>query len=231
MRRLLILILLLSGATVTSAHAGEAYYVLVFGAQNSPLRIKDKHTWATFVRTIGEGPDPAGYQVVAHTISLVPASGRVRVFALDPEASSNLDLAGSLNYARERGDTVHVWGPIMIRPDVYRKSLDVYNLMNSGAVEYRAIDTLRDSLISDCIHAVTAVDPDFGRGHYPLIRTGNSASRYIARQIVRRTDPDLHIPDQTWIPATLGLLNRPDLVMIYPSRLVDRPWPLGWRGD
>ena len=37
-------------------------------------------------------------------------------------------------------------------------------------------------LISDCIHAVAAVDPVFGRGHYPLIRIGKPASRYIARR-------------------------------------------------
>ena len=232
-RGLMIVALLLGFAVglPRSAWGDERHYVLIFGAQASATRIKDKHTWATFVRAVGEGSDPAGYGITAHTISLVPASGRVRVYALDPEPARNLDLSGSLAYARQRGANTTVWGPFLIRPDVYRKSLDVWGLMNSGAVTYRAIDTLRDSLISDCIHAVSAVDPDFGRGHYPLIRTGKSASRYIARQILQRTDPDRTRPDETWLVMALGLWGQPGIEVIPPSRLRDRLWPLGWRGD
>ena len=42
-------------------------------------------------------------------------------------------------------------------------------------------------MISDCIHAVAAVDPVFGRGHYPLIRIGDPASRFLAQRIVVRS--------------------------------------------
>ena len=214
-------------AAPAAAVASERNYVLVFGAQSSFTKIKEKHTWATFVRVVGEGPDPAGYQLFAHTISLVPADMEVRVFAAKPEPSLNLDLAGSLAYARSKGADTTAWGPIPIRPYVYARSLEVWNLMQSGAVEYRAIDTLRDSLISDCIHAVTAVDPRFGRGHYPLIRTGKSASRYIARQVVKRSDveqrdPDAPEPDQTWIAASLGLYQA-GVTVVPPSQISRNP--------
>ena len=75
-----------------------------------------------------------------------------------------------------------MWGPFVVGKEIYDRSLRVLQIIASGAPQYRAIDSLGDLLISDCIHAVAAVDPDFGRGHYPLIRIGKPASRYIARR-------------------------------------------------
>src|SRR4051794_29572451 len=49
--------------------AGERYYALIFGSQSSPKRLKYTHTWATFVRVVGEGNDPNGYQIYQHSIS------------------------------------------------------------------------------------------------------------------------------------------------------------------
>ena len=50
---------------------------------------------------------------------------------------------------------------------MYERSLRVKAILDSGEAQYRAISTPRNLLISDCIHAVAAVDPVFGRGHYP----------------------------------------------------------------
>ena len=153
------LLALVLGAAPGRSIADERHYVLIFGAQPTPKIIKDSHTWATFVRVVGAGTDPAGYQVFAHTISLVPATLQVRTFALQPEPGRNLDLEGALAYAQSKGASTTVWGPFLIRPDVYQKSLEVWASVNSGAVEYRAIDTLLTQYIADWIHAVTAVAP------------------------------------------------------------------------
>ena len=208
----------------------ETHCVFIFGAQPTPKVIKDSHSWATFVRVVGEGSDPASYQVFAHTISFVPATLQVRTLALKPEPGANLDLVGSLAYARTKNASVTAWGPFLMRPEVYQKSLEVWSQISRGAVEYRAIDTLRDTVVADCIHAITAVDPDFGRGHYPLIRTGKSASRYIARQIVKRVDPDRTLPDQTWLIAALGLDRHP-IEIILPSQIPQHRGILNLRGD
>src|SRR5689334_1085665 len=37
------------------AKGAERYYALIFGSQSSPKRLRDTHTWATFVRVVGEG--------------------------------------------------------------------------------------------------------------------------------------------------------------------------------
>ena len=224
------LLVLLLGACPGRAGAEERHYVVVFGAQPSPKIIRDSHTWATFVRTVGEGPDPAGYQVFAHTISFVPAALRVRTLALDAEPGMNLDLEGSLAYCRDRNAAVTAWGPFLIRPDLYRRSLETYALVSNGTVRYRAIDTLANRLVSDCIHAVTAVDSKFGRGHYPLIRTGKGASRYIAGQIATRTDPDFANPDQPWLLSSLGLGRHP-VEIILPCQVHRRRGILAPRPD
>ena len=179
---------------------------------------------------MGEGPNPAGYQVVAHTISFAPASLRVRTLALDAEARLNLNLEGSLAFCRDRNAAVTAWGPFLIRPEVYQQSLEVYALFNSGAVRYRAIDTLANRFVSDCIHAVSAVDAKFGRGHYPVIRTGKSASRCIAGEFATRTDPELANPDQPWLLAALGLDRHP-VEIILPGQVRRRRGILAPRPD
>ena len=97
----------------------------------------------------------------------------------------------------------------MITPDIYERSLQVYHILQSGVVQYRAISTASNLLISDCIHAVAAVDPVFGRGHYPLIRIGDPASRFLAREIVVRGVENRGIDqaayDNSWLIPRLGL--------------------------
>jgi hypothetical protein len=98
-----------------------------------------------------------------------------------------------------------MWGPFRIQQVVNERSLWVQRILDSGAAEYRAISTPRNLLVSDCIHAVAAIDPIFGRGHYPLIRIGKPASRYIARQMMTRSVFDQWQGDNSWLIPRLGL--------------------------
>ena len=117
----------------------------------------------------------------------------------------NLDLHQTLRVVYANRESVTMWGPLLIRKEAYDKSLHVLRVIASGAAQYRAISTPRNLLISDCIHAVAAVDPDFGREHYPLIRIGKPASRYIARQIMMRGPVDQRLHDNSWLIPRLGL--------------------------
>ena len=212
---------LLLGVAPTPARGGEWQYALIFGAQPSPKRIKYSHTWGTFVRVVQDDANPADVQLFAHTISFYPADLDVRPLAVTPEPGVNLDLNSTLALMRRNNAETTVWGPFLMRPEVYQRSLEVWSRIGSGAIEYRAIDSFRKEVVTDCIHAVTAVDPDYGRGHYPLIRVGKSASRYIARQVVKRIDPDRTLPDQTWLIDALRL-NRPSVEVILPSQIPQR---------
>jgi hypothetical protein len=199
----LALLLALLGSSAARAH--EFYYVLIFGSQDHPKHLRNTHTWATFVRAVGEGPDASAYTLTYHTISWYPASRVVKVWRPFPEQGVNLSLEESLAEVTNNGESVTLWGPFRIEPQLYERSLMVYDLAESGRPQYRAISSRTDLLIADCIHAVAAVDPKFGRGHYPLLRIGKPASRYLARQVMMRSVYDQWQNDNDWLVPRLGL--------------------------
>jgi hypothetical protein len=216
--------IVLSSATVEVA-AAERYYVLIFGSQSHPKRLRHTHTWATFVRVVGEGPDPSSHDLYVHTISWLPQTLEVRVWSPLPEPGVNLDLYQTLDTVAAHGERVTLWGPFVITPDIYERSLQVYHILQSGVVQYRAISTASNLLISDCIHAVAAVDPVFGRGHYPLIRIGDPASRFLAREIVVRSVENRGIDqaayDNSWLIPRLGL-DRYAIGVVSPQQIPHR---------
>jgi hypothetical protein len=191
--------------TGTEARGEEFYYVMIFGSQSQPKLLQYTHTWATFIRAVGEGPDANSYTVYQHTISWLPQSLDVRTWSIVPEPGVNLDLYRTLEVVYKDREHVTMWGPFRIQQAGYERSLFVKEILDSGAAEYRAISTQRNLLISDCIHAVAAVDPVFGRGHYPLVRIGKPASRYIARQVMIRSVFDQWEGDNSWLIPRLGL--------------------------
>ena len=205
-----------------AACAEEFYYVMIFGSEDHPKHFRFSHTWATFASATGEGPDPASYAVEAHTISWMPETLDVRVLRLRPERGVNLTLEQSLGMAAAFREGVTMWGPFRVRPEIYERSLRVHAILDSDAAQYRAISGPGNLLISDCIHAVAAVDPTFGRGHYPLIRIGKPASRYIAHEVVMRS-AFAHLPeDHSWLIPRLGL-DRYPIEVVPPRSIPPRP--------
>src|SRR5262249_24422889 len=158
------------------------------------------------------------YELFQHTISWLPQSLDVRTWSLFPEPGVNLDLYGTLDAVYHEREHVTLWGPFRIHQVVYERSLGVEQILESGAAEYRAISTPRNLLVSDCIHAVAAVDPIFGRGHYPLVRIGNPASRFIARQIMTRSVFDQYQTDAAWLVPRLGL-DRYPIEVVPPQQI------------
>jgi hypothetical protein len=212
---------LLGGALALSASKAkgdEFYYVMIFGSQSKPKLLQYTHTWATFILAIGEGPDANNYSVYQHSISWLPQSLDVRTWSLLPEPGVNLDVYGTLDAVYREREHVTMWGPFRIHPLVYERSLGVKSILESGNAEYRAISTPRNLLISDCIHAVAAIDPIFGRDHYPLVRVGKPASRYIARQIMTRSVFDQWQGDNSWLIGRLGLERYP-IEFIAPQQI------------
>lgn len=202
----------------TAAKANEYYFVLVFGSQTQPKQLRYTHTWATAVRAIGEGPDISRYALEIHTISWLPASGIVKVFRPRPEPGVNATLEQTLAYVEHNHENIIMWGPFIVSRLVYNRFIGVVNQLNSGEVMYRAIDGALNMRISDCIHAVAAVDPQFGRLQYPLIRIGIPASRYVSRRIMFITPYDQHKDDNSWIVYRLGL-NRHPITFVSPRQI------------
>jgi hypothetical protein len=211
MRARLTLLAVLLGTFLASARcarAEERYYAILFGSESSPKRLQFTHTWITYVKVVGEGPDPAGYQLNYHTISWLPATLKVRVFALRPEPGVNLDLYATLNYVLGNGELVDVWAPMRITRELYERSVVQVHRLNGGGVRYQAIDPPNDD-VYDCIHANTALDPLFGQSHYPLIRVGKPATAYIAKQIGKRGELFDPTEDARWLLSRLGIDRYP----------------------
>jgi hypothetical protein len=204
------------------AWGSEYYFLLVFGSQSRPKQLRYTHTWATFVRAVGEGPDLNNYALYQHSISWLPQTLEVHVWRPRPEQGVNLDLYQTLQTICASRQEITLWGPFVLPQDVYQKSLRVKAFLESGQMKYRAIDGGANALIDDCIHAVSAVDPVFGKRHYPLVRVGKPASRFIAREVMVQTLEDDHI-DQTrynssWLISRLGL-DRYPIEVVPPQRI------------
>lgn len=221
-RRAGVTLLGLAFAMIASESKGdEFYYAMIFASQSKPKVLRYTHTWATFIRAVGEGPDADRYAVDQHTISWLPRTLDVRIWRSAPEPGVNLDLYQTLEAVSRKREHVTMWGPFQIHQSVYERSLSVKQILDSGSAEYRAISTSRNLLVSDCIHAVAAVDPVFGRGHYPLIRVGRPASRYLARQVMTRSVFDQSQGDHSWLIPRLGLDGFP-IEVVPPTQIPKR---------
>src|SRR5262249_55553262 len=161
--------------------------------------------------------DPNSWVLYQHTISWLPQTLEVRVWSPFPEPGVNLDLYQTLGAVAAHDERVTLWGPFVVPPDIYERSLWVYQIAQSGIPQYRAITPSFDMLVSDCIHGVAAVDPIFGRNRYPLIRIGNPASRFLAREVVVRSLENRGLDqaafDNSWLIPRLGLDRYPITVV------------------
>jgi hypothetical protein len=149
-------ILLLAG--LSQAPAQESYYVLMFGAQQTPPDPAHAHSFATFVRVCHNGPTPGTPVIEAHTISWLPANLHIRVFALLPEPGHNFELHRTLQFVLGDCQRVSMWGPYKIDAELYCRALKQEQLLLSGQVRYKAVDTGYSSdRVSNCIHALSSI--------------------------------------------------------------------------
>jgi hypothetical protein len=210
-------------ASAQPASAGERHYVIFFGSETSPKILKYTHTFATYITVVGEGPDPANYQITrVNTISFLPATLDIHVFAPQPEPAVNLDLYTTLDYVLRNGESVDCWTPMEASPEIYYRAIHQWERLMRGESLYKAIDPPNDR-VYDCIHANTDIDPKFGNAHYPLIRVGKPATAYIVKQFGKRgllTDPT---QDNHWMLTRLGIDR-------YPVRIIKPPVRSGVAG-
>jgi hypothetical protein len=168
---LAVFLVLLPGAG--RAPAEEFYYMAMFGSQTELPDPDYSHTFAAFVRAWGDGPCPRSFVIEdSFCISWLPADLRIRTRALLPEPGHNFGLHETIRYALWNDERVSMWGPYRIEEGLYYDAVDQVQLLNSGHVAYKTIDSGRlTSRVSNCIHAVSAVaeghrmhviSPEFG---------------------------------------------------------------------
>lgn len=171
-------------APAQSLPSAERYYVLLFGGQGDLLRPRTAHTWATFVRAT---PSAGGTTIEAHTISWLPATLKIRPFALMAEKGVNLTLGETLDFIDSHPRTrVAVWGPYEIPAERFEQALRQKELLESGAIRYHSLGLFgRRSDVMHCIDGVTRTDPDWEKAANPSRWFGEPGTAQAVRAGVR----------------------------------------------
>ncbi len=215
----------LDNATLGGAGPGERFYALIFAAQSVPRRPAYSHTWATVVRAVERpGAAPA---LEADTISWLPATLDIRPLRLWVEPGTNLGLHETIAYARGNGERVSLWGPYECQPSFYRRFLVQKAFLESGRVGYQCDDNCGEAARTgngcDCIHAISDMDPQYGRANYPLIWFGDSASEHLAIRF--RESGSLISPEveHDWLLDALRLSDYGLVRRRLGDRLIDFP--------
>jgi hypothetical protein len=197
---------LLTLLVAAQGRAGDAYYLIMFGAQRTPNEPDYSHSFATFVRVTWPDscPWPGFFRYDAQTISWLPANRDVRSLAVFSEAGCNFDLHTTIKTFVDNGSQVTMWGPYRIQPELYYRALQEIALLDSGKVKYKALDGRRlDGRVCNCSHALSAV-VDGPRLTIASPGWGNVASRYLLNHKFKPwiVDPDHVYP---YVASAIGL--------------------------
>lgn len=197
----LVLLILSCAAT---ARAEEQYFLVVFGSQTRISRPKLAHSFATFVKVTGP---PSACRFESHTISWLPETLDVRLLRFRPERGGNLDLETSLCISMAYEAKIVRWGPYPIDPELYDRAMKQIAHLDSGSVQYKAVDTgSRTDVVSNCIHALADLA---GRGRLRIASPG--WGHFASWACVRKLRPWLldTTGDYEWVAELLGLYEYP----------------------
>jgi len=189
----------------TLVQAETYYFMTVFGSECHPPRPQYAHSFATFVKATGQGRDYSEYHLEVHTISWLPETMDIKVWRMTPEPGDNYSLFTTLNWAVDVGADIRKYGPYQISCETYRRALHRISIMNQDLLRYQAVDPVVRTEISNCIHAISGIDPYDSRTRYPLIRIGQSASEHIAEVFIENGLILNPKANHQWLDYRMGL--------------------------
>ena len=184
MTSLMIAIGLLVPTQAPAANPPERYYMILFGTQSVPIKVPLTHTFATFVRT---EVLPVGERVVAvDTVSWMPATLKIRPFAVFPEPGVNLTLQQTFDWIATFNGRVSKWGPYEIDADRYARFIARKQDLERE-FQYRAVGAItRNDKISNCGQSFARSSPIVGRRYLqPTPSPGENGTSDLARRYLR----------------------------------------------
>jgi hypothetical protein len=185
-----------------AARADESYYMIVFAQEGGANQLVLSHTFATFVKATGKGPDKTKYALDSHTLSWMPRSLDVKLLKR-PEEGVNLDLKATLLHAKAVKAEVSMWGSFHIKKELYERALKQEARLKKGDIDYKALDLrFRPDTAMNCIHAVCDIDMDKG-----LLATGTASGKEASHLVLTHLSRWIIDYDQThdWIGQRLDL--------------------------
>jgi hypothetical protein len=164
----------------------DTYFVVVFGAQTDPPRPKYSHSWAAFVRLpdgcalCGPPAADAGPPEVV-VISWLPCKVVLTPNQLLPEEGRNFDLHATFRIVLSQCEHVMAWGPYAIQEKLFCRAKRQVGRLARGEENYKTIDFgYNVARTSNCIHALTVINPENRRLRVGRTNFGHVASYYIA---------------------------------------------------
>lgn len=197
------------------ARGADLYFMTVYGAQRPVVnQPRYSHTWATFVRLTGNGPDPRRYTAQTITISWLPETLEVRPLELRAEPGVNLTQQQTAAWCEKYRMEIAQFGPYQIEPRLWELAFRRFDRLERGELMYRASDLFsrpnkKHPEVCNCIYAVLDLD-----GRDPAFRPVTLGFGYIGSAFVtRRLSPYIIDPDRThpWVAGMSGTDNYPDV--------------------
>ena len=146
----------------------------------------------------------------------MPATLKIRPWNFHVEKGSNLGLHETLHWATSSPQRISAWGPYECRPRLYYRALVQKEFLESGWIGYQAIDDIGESgSACECFHALTDIDPRFGRHRNRLFQTGELAGKLIVRRLWENKALICAIHTYDWLNAALGLDRYPIVHRVY----------------
>ncbi len=198
-------LIVFSGVSGAGEKDRTAYFMVIFAQDSDSHDPVLSHTFATFIKTTGNGPDKDKYQVEKQTISWLPASLDIRLLRLFPERGTNLGLDETLRWARSRNSRISMWGPYPIQKELYQRALRQVKRLNEGAISFKALDRrFRPDVASNCFHAVSDIDSDNG-----LLNTGTAHGADASYMVLLHLKRWIIRPEEVhdWVGERLGLTD------------------------
>lgn len=195
------LLLLASHVGRAGDSCGTRFYLLLFGGQAAKGKPMTAHVWATYVRV-----DAAG-AIEEHTISWLPATGKVRPLALRPEPGINHNLAETLLFICGPRQKLALWGPYEIDECRFRQAVRRKAALDSGAFQYKLTDGFnRRPTVEHCLHAVAGAHPDVYRRCKVVMRYGVGGAALVASAMRTVGMIRESCGDHDWLLDALGLV-------------------------
>jgi hypothetical protein len=205
------------------APPNERCYILLFGSQTALKLARYTHSWGTVVKATCL-PDQTEPQLEIHTISWMPATLDIHPLRFHVEPGTNLSLQCTIEETLRNNERISMWGPYEISHGLYHRFVTQQEFLESGQIGYQCIDSVGEAAHegngSDCVHAMTDMDPFFSRQKYPLTFFGEAATRHVVHQLM--THPVVIDPPCThdWLIGCLGLDQYPITQRRYLGRVL-----------
>ena len=211
----------LTAPATTPVVEAPRYYFVLFGGQSVPFSPRTAHTFATFVKATPIAPGRLTVEQV--TISWLPAEGPVQPLRLRTEAGRNHSLEETFVIATKNKARVSMWGPYETDATRYERAAEQANVLNSGAVRYRVLDSLsRNRSVMHCVHAVTYADPELQRIIQPVLKVGEPGTSKLAAKYME-SGAIIGTETHDWLLPVLGLDKQP-VVRREPGEVIPRQW-------